>query len=192
VVSAVLDRLPDRTAPLTLLDLGTGTGAILLALLSELPGATGLGVDIAPGAVETAKANAAAHGLEGCARFVVADWTDGLRDCPGSFDVIVSNPPYIATADLVGLEPEVRDHDPAVALDGGADGLTAYRRLIPLAAARLAPGGRLALEVGVGQAEACAALMGAVGLGSAETVSDLGGVARCVTAVADGKNRADS
>ncbi|SDD93924.1 peptide chain release factor N(5)-glutamine methyltransferase [Rhodospira trueperi] len=191
VVSAVLDRLPDRAAPLTLLDLGTGTGAILLALLSEVPRATGIGVDIAPGAVETASANAAAHGLETRALFVVADWSDGFLAWPGSFDVIVSNPPYIATADLVGLEPEVRDHDPAVALDGGADGLAAYRRLIPLAAARLAPGGRLALEVGAGQAEAVAALMGAAGLGPAETVPDLGGVARCVTAVADAKNRAD-
>jgi release factor glutamine methyltransferase len=190
VVSAVLDRLPDRARPLSLLDLGTGTGAILLALLFELPDATGIGVDIAPGAVATACANAAAHGLEGRARFVAADWADGLPDWPGPFDVVVSNPPYIATADLAGLDPEVRDHDPAAALDGGADGLDAYRRIIPLAAARLAPGGHLALEVGAGQAEAVAALMQAAGFGSPETVPDLGGVTRCVIAVADGKNRA--
>lgn len=191
VVSTVLARMADRAAPLTLLDLGSGTGAILLALLSELPGATGIGVDIAPGAVETATTNAAAHGLEGRARFVVADWSDGLLDWPGPFDVIVSNPPYIATADLAGLEPEVRDHDPAMALDGGADGLEACRRIIPLAAARLAPGGSLALEVGAGQAEAVAALMRAAGLGRPETVADLGGVARCVIAVAVAKNRAE-
>lgn len=194
VVTAVLDRLPDRAAPLRLLDLGTGTGAILLALLAELPHAHGLGIDIAPGAVAVARDNAARHGLAGRARFVVADWRDGLAQAPGPFDGVVSNPPYIPTDDMTGLAPEVLDHDPAVALDGGPDGLDAYRALIPLAAARLVPGGWLAVEVGAGQAEAVAALMrGSIGTDPAR-ITDLGGIDRCVIAItrqkkADGKQK---
>ncbi|WP_299437814.1 peptide chain release factor N(5)-glutamine methyltransferase [uncultured Rhodospira sp.] len=182
VVSAVLDRVADRQAPLRLLDLGTGTGAILLALLAELPNAHGTGVDIAPGAVATARANANAHGLDDRARFVAADWRDGLPDPAGPLDVIVSNPPYIRTADLSTLDPEVRGHDPAVALDGGPDGLDAYRLVIPLAARRLAAGGWLAVEVGAGQAETVAALMRAADFGAPACVTDLAGVPRCVIA----------
>ncbi|MBB4285943.1 peptide chain release factor N(5)-glutamine methyltransferase [Roseospira goensis] len=184
VVAAVLERVPDRAAPLALLDLGTGTGAILLALLSDLPNARGVGLDIAAGAVAAARANAAAHGLDGRATVAVADWRDGLPDWPGPFDVIVSNPPYIRAGELAALDPEVRGHDPAVALDGGADGLDAYRILVPLAAARLRSGGWLAVEVGHDQADAVADLMHAAGLGPPARARDLGGRARCVIAPA--------
>ncbi|MQX36241.1 peptide chain release factor N(5)-glutamine methyltransferase [Roseospira navarrensis] len=186
VVTAVLDRLPDRGAPLTLLDLGTGTGAIVLALLADLPRARGIGVDIAPGAVAVAEDNARRHGLADRARFLCADWADGLAEAPGPFDVIASNPPYIETAALDTLDPEVRGHDPRGALDGGADGLAAYRTLIPLAAARLGPGGWLALEVGAGQAAAVSALVAAAGLGAPALVRDLAGIDRCVIARRDG------
>jgi release factor glutamine methyltransferase len=187
VVAAVLDRVPDRAAPLSLLDLGTGTGAILLALLSDLPKAHGIGLDIAPGAVAVARENAVRHGLSGRARFTVADWRDGLAETPGPFDVVVSNPPYIPTGDLAALDPEVRAHDPALALDGGPDGLAAYRLLLPLAAARLKPGGWLAVEVGAGQAGAVATLMQDHGLTAPTRIADLGGVERCVIGAARSK-----
>jgi len=189
VVSCVLDRLPDRTQQVSILDLGTGTGAILLALLAELPRAQGIGLDIAPGAVAIARENAARHGLSDRARFVVADWGRGLPETPGPFDVAVSNPPYIPTADIAELDPEVRAHDPARALDGGPDGLDAYRALLPLAAARLAPGGCLAVEVGIGQAGPVSALMAAEGFDAPARISDLSGLERCVIAAVSQKKR---
>jgi len=185
VVEALLARLPDRAAPLRLLDLGTGTGCILLALLSELSAATGVGVDLAPGAVATATANARAAGLAERAVFRVADWGGGaeaLGVAPESLDVVSSNPPYIRSADLAGLAPEVRDHDPALALDGGDDGLVAYRVLIPLAWGLLRPGGWLALEVGADQARDVERLMSASGFSPSATTRDLAGLDRCVIA----------
>ncbi|KAA5607028.1 peptide chain release factor N(5)-glutamine methyltransferase [Roseospira marina] len=189
VVTAVLDRLPDPEVPLSVLDLGTGTGAILLALLAECRHADGLGLDIAPGAVAAAADNAERNGLSARARFQVSDWRDGLTEAPGPYDIIVSNPPYIATAELATLAPEVRAHDPVQALDGGSDGLDAYRVLVPLAASRLHPGGWLAVEVGAGQAETVADLMRAAGLENRAAVPDLTGTARCVIGARPGKKR---
>ena len=126
VVEAVLARLTDREQPYRFLDLGTGSGCLLLALLSEYPQASGIGVDVAYGAAITARHNAARLGLGERASFVAGDWGAGLA---GGFDAVVANPPYIATADLAALMPEVRDHDPRRALDGGADGLAAYHAI---------------------------------------------------------------
>lgn len=194
VVEAVLEAMPDRGAPLRILDLGTGTGCILLALLAEYPRASGVGVDIAAGAVTTAAANAAAAGLANRAGFVVGDWEEssaGRDVCglDGLFDVVVSNPPYIPDGDIAGLEPEVRRHDPWRALAGGADGLEAYRRLAPLAASRVSPGGMVAFEVGIGQAAEVAALLSEAGFAMVWNRADLGGVERCVYARMDASGR---
>jgi release factor glutamine methyltransferase len=179
VVEAVLATLPDPGRPLRLLDLGTGTGCLLLALLAELPDATGLGIDISTDAVATATTNAEANGLGGRAAFRTGDWTGGLTE---TFDVVVSNPPYIPSADIAGLDPEVRDHDPLRALDGGTDGYDAYRALAGQVAAILCPGGLAAFEVGRGQAPVVAGLMTEAGLRVTGILSDAGGIERCVRA----------
>jgi release factor glutamine methyltransferase len=136
-----------------ILDLGTGSGAILVTLLAELPDARGTGTDLSPAALDEARANAARHGVAERARFVPADWCSGLE---GRFDMIVSNPPYIPSDDLQRLEREVRDWDPPAALDGGPDGLEAYRDIAAGAGPLLAPGGLLMLEIGAGQETAVA------------------------------------
>lgn len=178
VVEAALDIIGEaRAASLRIADLGTGSGALLLALLSELPQATGIGTDISLPALRTARANAARLALAARAAFVLCDYSAALGD---GFDLIVSNPPYIASAAIAGLPPEVRDHDPRRALDGGADGLDAYRRLVPQAAARLRPSGALVVETGQHQAAAVAALMQAAGLSEIVARPDLGGIPRAV------------
>lgn len=177
VVEAVLKAIPDRNASLHLLDLGTGTGCILLALLAELPNARGLGVDLSPLAVEAAAGNAARNGLAGRARFQTGDWGNGLRD---RFDIVVSNPPYIPSAEIATLEPEVREHDPRRALDGGPDGLAPYRVIAAQLPQLLVPGGLVAVEVGQGQAADVARLLAAQGIGAIESLRDLGGIERCV------------
>ncbi len=177
LISAVLARIPDREASISLLDLGTGTGCLLLALLSELPRASGIGIDIAPSALETAKANAEALGLAARASFQTGDWASGIS---AQFDVIVSNPPYIESKAIDGLAPEVAQYDPRAALDGGADGLSAYRALIPQAAARLNPGGLLALEIGEGQGRAVRALAADAAFRDPGSVDDLAGIERCL------------
>lgn len=177
LVEAVLKALPDRTAPLRLLDLGTGTGCILLALLAELPNATGLGIDLSPGAVAAATENAARNGLAERARFQTGNWGAGLAE---RFAVVVSNPPYIPSADIAALDPEVREHDPLRALDGGADGLDAYRIIAAQTPDLLLPGGLAGLEVGQGQAADVAGLLAAAGLEPTGVFRDLGGVERCV------------
>lgn len=179
VIEAVLSRVPDRQAPLRLLDLGTGSGCLLLALLSELPRATGVGIDIQPGAIGTAAGNAAALGLNDRARFVTGDWTEGLAE---RFDWIVANPPYIETGAIDGLEPEVARHDPRIALDGGPDGLDAYREIARGLRDRLAPRGRVAMEIGAGQQAAVSALLEGAGLTVEEAARDLSGRPRCVVA----------
>ena len=164
--------------PLRIADLGTGSGAILLALLSELPGAHGFGTDISAAALQTAHSNAARAGLADRATFLPCDYATGLT---GSFDLIVSNPPYIRSADIGGLAAEVRDYDPGAALDGGADGFDAYRALIPQAAGLLAPGGALVVEAGQGQSQQIEGLMTATGLTPAGAPkADLAGVQRAV------------
>ena len=163
---------------LRIADLGTGSGAILLALLSELPAAKGFGTDISEEALQTAAANAARAGLSDRATFIACDYASGLA---GLFDLIVSNPPYIRTADIDGLATEVRDHDPLAALDGGADGLDAYRALIPQATGLLAPGGWLVVEAGQGQSGPIETFMTNAGLTPASAPkADLGGIPRAV------------
>lgn len=184
LVETCLAVLPDRHGTYRILDLGTGTGAILIALLSERPEARGVGIDKATEAVAVARLNAEDNGVVARAAFAEGDWMAGLV---GPFDLIVSNPPYIPSRDIAGLDREVREHDPVLALDGGADGLAAYRTIIADAPRLLAPRGCLVLELGFGQEEEVAALMRAAGfvmLGPAR--KDLGGVARAVVGRMDG------
>jgi release factor glutamine methyltransferase len=160
-------------------DIGTGSGAILLALLSELPDATGIGTDISPSALCTARDNAARLGLAPRAAFVACDYAAALS---GAFDLIVSNPPYIRSADIPRLDREVREYDPRGALDGGTDGLDAYRAIVPQAARLLAPGGTLIVEAGSGQSGAITELMSASGLTSVRAPkADLAGIPRAVS-----------
>jgi release factor glutamine methyltransferase len=189
LIETVLARITDRSAPLDFLDLGTGTGCLLLALLSEYPAAIGIGVDIAAGAVLTARRNAAALGLADRARFFVGDWGSALSD---RFAAIVANPPYIASKALADLPPEVDRYDPRRALDGGEDGLAAYRTIAADLPALLAPGGVVAVEVGAGQAFAAAAIFQARGLIIDGIERDLAGVERCVAARLDKGDRAEA
>jgi release factor glutamine methyltransferase len=164
--------------PLRIADLGTGSGAILLALLSELPTAQGFGTDISEQALQTAAANAGRTGLAPRATFIACDYATGLS---GLFDLIVSNPPYIRAADIAGLAVEVREYDPRTALDGGADGLDAYRALIPQAADLLAPGAALVVEAGEGQSGPIYGLMTLAGLApTGAPKADLAGIPRAV------------
>jgi release factor glutamine methyltransferase len=146
-------RTPE--APVNILDLGTGSGAILVSLLAEWPEARGTGTDVSEAALAVALGNALRHGVADRARFVRADWCHGVE---GAFDLIVANPPYIPSGELHRLEPEVRDHDPPLALDGGADGLDAYRAIAAGAGPLLVPGGLVAVEIGAGQEIAVAAV----------------------------------
>jgi release factor glutamine methyltransferase len=149
VVEAALAAFAGRPPPLTILDLGTGTGCLLLALLTEFPSAFGVGLDLVPDAAALAKANAARLGLTDRSAFVVADWTNPID---GSFDLIVSNPPYITGPDIAALMPEVARHEPRSALDGGNDGYDAYRLIMPRLGHHLEPDGAAVLELGQGQA----------------------------------------
>jgi release factor glutamine methyltransferase len=182
LVEAVLRRIPDRSAPLSFLDLGTGSGCLLLALLSEFPAAIGVGVDIAAGAVVTARENAAVLGLAGRARFFVGDWGSALL---GRFGVIIANPPYIAGVALAGLSLEVRRYDPRRAVDGGEDGHAAYRRITKDLPALLASGGIFVVEIGTEQALSAAAILEAGGLWIDGIERDLAGIERCIVARVD-------
>ncbi|CAL1690311.1 Release factor glutamine methyltransferase [Brevundimonas subvibrioides] len=161
------------------IDLGTGSGAILLAVLSERPGSHGVGTDISSEALAVARENAANLGLDGRATFLRTEWAAGFGDA--SFDLVVSNPPYIPSGDIPGLDPEVRDHDPVLALDGGPDGLQAYRDLAPEIARILKPGGVFAVEIGWDQGPQVKALFEAAGLTDVKVVKDLGDRHRVVT-----------
>lgn len=172
VVAAALARCPDRAGSASVLDIGTGSGCILVALLSERPQARGIGTDRSRDALATARRNAAANGVAARASFVACDWAGALR---GPFDVVVSNPPYIRAGDIAGLAPEVARHDPRAALDGGPDGLAAYRAILADLPRLLAPGGTAILEIGHDQAEAVRALAAGTGLEVREVVRDLGG-----------------
>jgi release factor glutamine methyltransferase len=179
VVEAVLKNLPERGRPYRLLDLGTGTGCLLLALLSELQEADGVGVDIAFGAAKTARRNAERLGLGARAWFAVGDWAQPLA---GPFDVIVANPPYIPAGEIAALPLEVKDHDPRRALDGGTDGLAAYHAIAAELPRLLAPGGLFATEIGWDQADAVAGILSGAGLTVAGTAADLAGITRCILA----------
>ena len=179
VIEAVLRREPDRSAPRRLLDLGTGTGCLLLALLAELPAASGVGIDIAEGAVRTAVRNAVCLGLADRARFFVGDWATAVS---GKFDAILANPPYIASEALALLPREVACHDPWRALDGGEDGLRSHRAIAEAASGLLSPGGIFATEIGAGQEDAVAAIMKENSLIVDGIEKDLAGIARSVIA----------
>ncbi len=167
----------DKHTPLHILDLGTGTGAILLALLDEFHEATGVGIDISEEALLVARENAEHTGLSSRAVFQQGDWTDDLT---GPFNLIVSNPPYIPTPDIAGLDPEVRDHDPRLALDGGTDGFACYRALLPKVPTLLAPGGIVVQEFGYGQGAAVLAIARACGLSLVKFRNDLNGIERAI------------
>ncbi len=177
LIHAALAAFPDRARVRTILDLGTGTGALLLAALVEFPGAVGLGIDIAPAAVALAARNAQANGLAGRAMFLAGRWGAAVA---GRFDLVLANPPYIESADIAGLMPEVAAHEPRSALDGGMDGLDAYRAIVADLPRLLAPGGVAILELGHGQAAPVAALAAGAGLAGAQTRADLGGIARAL------------
>jgi release factor glutamine methyltransferase len=178
IVEAALSILSDRRQdPLRILDLGVGSGALLCALLTEFGAARGIGVDISTGAAEVARNNLQACGLSARAEIRIGDWTSGLE---GRFDLIVSNPPYIPTGDLAELPREVRDFDPWLALDGGIDGLDAYRRILPESKRLLAPGGWLLAELGATQAAHVAAIANQCGFTDVRTYQDLAGANRVV------------
>ena len=179
VVEAALAQLAERDRPLRVLDLGVGSGCLLLALLAELPQATGLGVDDSTAALELARRNAERLGLAARADVLQGHWGEGLRE---RFDLIVSNPPYVAERDWDALQPEIREFEPKAALVAGPDGLAAYRALAPECARLLAQGGVCALEIGFAQGDAVAALLAAQGLIVTERARDLGGIERCLIA----------
>lgn len=182
VVEAALDfimRSGLRLEKLRILDIGTGSGALLLALLNELPNATGTGTDVSAAALDVARTNAARCRVNSRCAFVVCDIASGVE---GPFDLIVSNPPYIAHDDIVTLAPEVRDYDPPVSLDGGQDGLDAYRSIAGDAKRILAAGGRLFVELGAGQDEQVGALFTKAGLDPGIPRNDLAGIPRVLGA----------
>jgi release factor glutamine methyltransferase len=176
----LVDREGLRERPLKLLDLGTGSGCILITLLAELTQASGVGVDVSLPALEQARDNAHALGVGNRASFIASDWLEAVE---GSFDLVVANPPYLSAADMAALSPEVRDHDPRPALDGGPDGLSAYRRIVPGLRKALRPGGFALFEIGPDQAQAVSGLLAGAGLAPEEAPwRDLAGRPRVVGA----------
>jgi release factor glutamine methyltransferase len=176
LIEAAVSAFAGRPAPSRILDLGTGTGCLLMALLTEFPSAFGIGVDVAPAAAALAKANATRLGLADRSAFAVADWTNPLT---GRFDLIVSNPPYIPGPDIPSLMPEVARYEPDSALDGGFDGYDAYRAIVPRLQHYLAPDGAAVLELGQGQATYVAGRAREAGL-TASLRLDLAAIPRAI------------
>jgi release factor glutamine methyltransferase len=179
LIAAALADIPDRAAALRVVDFGTGTGCLLLALLSELPKATGLGIDISAGAVAAAQGNAAALGLAGRAEFRIGGWAARID---GPADVILANPPYIPRSEIGRLPAEVLAFDPRAALDGGPDGLSAYRPLGAAIRGLLGPAGKAYIEIGAGQGLQVVRVLGEAGLTVTAVCRDLAGIERCVVA----------
>ncbi len=181
LIEAALDAIDDREVPRRLLDLGTGSGCLLLALLSELKHATGVGVDRSEAAIAVARANGERLGLAQRSRFLCSDWGRAIAGgLLGGFDLIVANPPYIDDGHMAGLSPEIARYEPPSALAGGPDGMACYRALAPDLTRLLAPGGRAIIEVGAGRADDVAAVMAAQGLVESSRARDLAGVERCI------------
>ncbi|MFI4987116.1 MAG: peptide chain release factor N(5)-glutamine methyltransferase [Alphaproteobacteria bacterium] len=177
LVEAALALVADRHAPLRVLDLGTGCGCLLLALLAELCAAVGIGVELSEPACRVARDNAAALGLASRAAFLVGNWHAALA---GRFDLVLSNPPYVREGAIAELMPEVASFEPRAALSGGVDGLAAYRALAPGLQRLLAPGGRVVLELGAGQGDGVAGIMTEAGLQEKTRRMDLAGIERCL------------
>ena len=182
LVEAALERFPDPDARLSVLDLGTGSGCLLLSVLESRPRARGIGIDVSAQALRIAAENASRLGLSGRACFVCGDWGAALDE---AFDLVLCNPPYITSGALAGLEPEVARYEPRTALDGGADGLTAYRDLAPQLSRLLRSDGVAMVEIGAGQSTIITAIFKKNGLRVSEVYRDLSGIQRCL-AVAPG------
>jgi release factor glutamine methyltransferase len=178
VVEAALRACPAVEAPLTIADLGTGSGCLLVALLRERPRARGIGLDKSLGALATARRNVARNGVGSRSLLLASDWSRALG---AGFDLLVANPPYIPSPVIATLAPEVREHDPRAALDGGRDGLGAYRAILSDAPRLLVPGGHLVVEIGEDQSEAVPGLIEGLPLAIREIASDLSGRPRCIT-----------
>lgn len=179
VIETALANIPDRDAALTVLDLGTGSGCLLLSLLHELPGATGVGVDRCPEALKIARENANQLSLSERASFVCADWSNGLS---ASFDIILCNPPYISYEDLEALMPEVVNYEPRHALSGGSDGLESYRAVASLISDMLQVNGKIIFEIGMSQAADVSKILIENGLQVIDNKKDLLGRPRCIVA----------
>lgn len=179
-VTAALEHLRDTDGAYHIADFGTGSGCLLLALLMERPRAFGVGVDISPEAARIARRNADDLGLAARAHFLAGNWGTAIAATGHLFDLIIANPPYIPTGDIPHLAPEVRNHDPHLALDGGGDGMAAYRALLPDLKRLLKPGGQAVLECGHDQAAALAALYQKAGMHIAGVHQDLAGRDRCI------------
>ncbi|MEI9993581.1 MAG: peptide chain release factor N(5)-glutamine methyltransferase [Rhizomicrobium sp.] len=177
LIESLTRRIPDRTTPLSLIDLGTGSGCLLIAALKEYPNAHGVGIDASPDALYWATRNLATHRLKERATLIETAWPEEAS--PG-FDVILSNPPYIPSRDIAGLEPEVARYEPHQALDGGPDGLDAYRALAPRIARLLRPGGVAFVEIGQGQGDAVTGFLRAAELQVPVIEPDLAGIPRCI------------
>ena len=175
LIETACRHIPTAERPFRVLDLGTGSGCLLLALLHEFRAASGLGVDISAAAIALARRNAKRLGIDDRVAFVVGDWAASIT---GRFDVVMSNPPYIPTAEIAGLELEVARYEPKGALDGGRDGLDAYRALFPVTSELLAPGGIALFEMGAGQADAIGSLAPECGLIMLGFETDIAGIPR--------------
>ena len=186
LVESVEAEIQDHDRTFSILDLGTGSGCLLLALLSEYPNAVGLGIDCAEGALRIAETNAKALGLDGRVRFQCGNWGEGLD---GPFDLIVSNPPYIADGDRDQLAADVRDHDPARALFAGPDGLDAYRAIAPQIRDLLGPSGVSVIELGAGQGGPVRAIFEEFGLVAHRSRADLAGIERALSLINPLENR---
>lgn len=177
LIEYVLEHIPNRADALRVLDLGTGTGCLLLALLSELPAASGVGVDYCENALLIAKENAMALGLSGRTQFARGDWCQQVE---GKFDIILANPPYIPTGVIPTLDPEVSEFEPILALDGGADGFSCYRKIMKDVPALMATNGFVAFELGMGQQGGLEEIAVENGLEAVGVKHDLIGIARCI------------
>jgi len=177
LIEAVLEHIPETRRNLSILDLGTGSGCLLLSLLSKFSNAIGIGVDASEAALDIAKQNAAALGLEERATFVVSDWTEKVED---QFDIVIANPPYIPSSDIPNLEADVAQYEPLSALDGGAHGLDSYRKILRQLQKVLTDDASIFLESGAGQASAVSEMVREIGFQHIETKKDLAGIERCV------------
>ena len=180
LIEVVLGHATSRNKDFKILDMGTGSGCLILTLLSELPNATGIAADISPSALEIARQNAGKLGVHARVQFIESDWLESIK---GQFDIIISNPPYIESKDIDGLDITVSKYDPILALDGGDDGLHPYKVILPQIRNHLKQNGFLAMEHGVGQSQSIMEIARNSGLSDVQTHDDLGGRDRVISAI---------